>query len=133
MPGGRVLLLNWAPAEQCEAAGYLMALGRLMPPPPPGAPGPFALSNVDALNALFDEAGLDVLAVEDVECVWRYPDEPTAVAGLMCSGPVVGVIEHAGEPAVRAATDLFLEPFRTPASGYRITNVFRYVIGTPRS
>ena len=57
--------------------------------------------------------------------------EPTAVAGLMCSGPVVGVIEHAGEPAIRAATVSFLEPFRTPAGGYRITNVFRYVIGTP--
>jgi SAM-dependent methyltransferase len=131
--GGRVLLLNWAPAELCEATGYLTALGRLMPPPPPGTPGPFALSDTGALSALFDEAGLDVLAVEDVECVWRYPDEPTAVAGLMCSGPVVGVIEHAGEPAVRAATASFLEPFRTPAGGYRITNVFRYVIGTPRS
>jgi hypothetical protein len=128
-----VLLLNWAPAELCEATGYLTALGQLMPPPPPGTPGPFALSDRDALSALFDEAGLDVLAVEDVECVWHYPDEPTAVAGLMCSGPVVGVIEHAGEPAVRAATVSFLEPFRTPAGGYRITNVFRYVIGTPRS
>jgi SAM-dependent methyltransferase len=132
VPEGRVLLLNWAPAELCEAAGYLMALGRLMPPPPPGTPGPFALSDSEALSALFDDAGLDVLAVEDVECVWRYPDEPTAVAGLMCSGPVVGVIEHAGESAVRAATGSFLEPFRTPDGGYRVTNVFRYVIGAPR-
>src|SRR5437016_7236232 len=47
-PDGRVLLLNWAPAELCEAAGYLMALGRLMPPAPPGTPGPFALSDTDA-------------------------------------------------------------------------------------
>jgi SAM-dependent methyltransferase len=133
VPDGRVLLLNWAPAELCEAAGYLIALGRLMPPPPPGAPGPFALSDTEALGALFDDAGLDVIAVEDVECVWRYEDEPTAVAGLMCSGPVVGVIEHAGEQAVRAATGSFLEPFRTADGGYRITNVFRYVIGTPRS
>jgi SAM-dependent methyltransferase len=133
VPDGRVLLLNWAPAELCEAAGYLMALGRLMPPPPPGTPGPFALSDSEALTALFDDAGLDVVAVEDVECRWRYPDESTAVAGLMCAGPVVGVIEHTGEQAVRAATRSFLEPFRTPAGGYRITNVFRYVIGTPRS
>ena len=132
-PDGRVLLLNWAPAELCEAAGYLMALGRLIPPPPPGTPGPFALSDAEALSALFDDAGLDVMAVEDVECVWRYPDEPTAVAGLMCSGPVVGVIEHAGEQAVRTATGSFLEPFRTADGGYRITNVFRYVIGTPRT
>jgi hypothetical protein len=107
--------------------------GALMAPPPPGAPGPFALSDVDALKSLFDEAGLDVVAVNDVECVWHYPDALTAVAGLMCSGPVVGVTEHAGELAVRAATRSFLEPFRTPAGGYRLTNVFRYVIGTPRS
>jgi len=133
IPDGRVLLLNWAPAELCEAAGYLMALGRLIPPPPPGTPGPFALSDAEALSALFDDAGLDVMAVEDVECVWRYADEPTAVAGLMCSGPVVGVIQHAGEQAVRTATGSFLEPFRTADGGYRITNVFRYVIGTPRT
>ncbi len=130
--GGRVLLLNWAPPELCEAAGYLIALGGLMPPPPPGTPGPFALSDTDALKALFDESGLDVVSVEDVECVWRYEDEPTALEGLMCSGPVTGVIEHVGEPAVRAATLTFLEPFRTEDGGYRITNVFRYVIGTPR-
>src|SRR5947209_16303280 len=70
VPEGRVLLLNWAPAELCEAAGYLMALGRLIPPPPPGTPGSFALSDAEALGALFDEAGLDVIAVEDVECMW---------------------------------------------------------------
>jgi SAM-dependent methyltransferase len=130
---GRVLLLTWAPAELCQATGYLIALGNLMPPPPPGTPGPFALSGTEALCALFDAAGLDVVAVEDVECVWRYADEPTAVAGLMCSGPVVGVIEHAGEQAVRAATASFLEPFRIADGGYRITNVFRYVIGTSRA
>ena len=131
-PGGRVLLVNWAPAELCQAAGYLIALGALMPPPPPGAPGPFALSEFDALTVLFGEAGLDVVAVGDTECVWTYPDEATAIAGLMCSGPVVGVAEHAGEQAVRDATVAFLEPFRTGDGGYRISNVFRHVIGTPR-
>jgi SAM-dependent methyltransferase len=133
VPSGRVLLLNWATPELCEAAGYLMALGALMPPPPPGTPGPFALSETDALRALFDEAGFDIVAVEDVECVWRYPDEATALAGLMCAGPVVGVIEHAGEEAVRGATVAFLQPLRTVDGGFHITNVFRYVIGAPRS
>ncbi|MGZ4197263.1 MAG: class I SAM-dependent methyltransferase [Solirubrobacteraceae bacterium] len=131
--GGRVLLLNWAPAELCQAAGYLIALGALMPPPPPGAPGPFALSDVDALTALFGEAELDVVGVEDIECVWTYPEEATAIAGLMCSGPVVEVAEHAGRHAVHDATAAFLEPFRTDDGGYRISNVFRHVIGTPRS
>jgi hypothetical protein len=110
----------------------MIALGALTPPPPPSAPGPFALSDVDALRALFTEAGLDVVSVDEVECVWSYPDQPTALAGLMCSGPVVGVAEHAGEQAVLDATMQFLKPFRGSDGGYRIANVFRYVIDTPR-
>jgi SAM-dependent methyltransferase len=131
-PGGRVLALVWAPPEQCEAAAYLGSLGQLMPPPPPGASGPFSLSGADALTELLDDAGLDVVTIADVTCAWRYPDEPIAVAGLLCAGPVVGVIEHAGEEAVLSATKAFLKPFLTPDGGYLITNVFRYVIGTPQ-
>jgi SAM-dependent methyltransferase len=130
---GRVLMLNWAPPEQCQAAGHLKAIGRLLPAPPPGAPGPFALSNEDALRTLFDEAGLEIARIEDVPCVLRYADEPTAIAGLISPGPVVRAIEHAGEDAVRAATIAFLEPFRADDGSYAINNVFRYVIGTPRS
>ena len=39
-PGGRLLAAVWAPPELCELAGHLAAVGRLLPPPPPGAPGP---------------------------------------------------------------------------------------------
>jgi SAM-dependent methyltransferase len=130
-PRGRVLLLNWAPADQCEAAAYLRGLGRLMPPPPPGAPGPFALSDEEALRALFDQAGLDVLMVDDVRCEWAYPDAETALAGLECAGPVVRVAEHAGWEAVHKVTTDFLKPHRTDTGGYKVTNTFRFVIGSP--
>ncbi len=129
-PGGRVLLLTWGSPEQCEAAGYLAAIGALLPAPPSGAPGPFSLSAPEALTALFEEAGLRVTAIADVACEWSYADERTALAGLLASGPVVKAIEHAGEPAVREATRGFLEPFRTGNGGYRLMNCFRYVIGT---
>ena len=131
-PGGRVLYLNWAPPEQCEAAAYLAAIGKLLPPPPPGAPGPFALSDTDAIVQVFGEAGLDVASNADVTVVWSYPDEATAIAGLMGAGPIVSAIHHAGEGAAIAATRTFLSPFRTGDGGYRITNVFRYAIGIPR-
>lgn len=131
-PEGRVLLLLWAPADQCEAGAYLQGLGGLMPPPPPGAPGPFALSDEDALRALFDAAGLDVLSIDDVRCEWTYPDQEVAVAGLECAGPVVRVAEHAGWDAVHRVTTDFLEPYRTDDGGYKVTNTFRFVIGAPR-
>jgi SAM-dependent methyltransferase len=133
VPGGRVLLLNWAPADQCDAGAYLQGLGALMPPPPPGAPGPFALSDEAALRDLFARAGLDVRSIDDVPCRWSYPDEPTAIAGLECAGPVVRVAEHAGWEAVHTVTRSFLEPFKDGSGGYALTNTFRFVIGTPRA
>ncbi|HEX3454977.1 MAG TPA: hypothetical protein VHS03_10140, partial [Gaiellaceae bacterium] len=103
-----------------------------LPAPPPGAPGPFALSDSEAILSLFDQAELDVTATADVDVVWSYPDEATAVAGLMAAGPIVLAIQRSGEAAAVAATVEFLQPFRTDDGGYRITNVFRYAIGEPR-
>jgi SAM-dependent methyltransferase len=130
-PGGRVLLLSWAPAEQCQAGAYLQGLGGLMPPPPPGTHGPFALSDEAALRDLFAGAQLEVQTIEDVACRWAYADEATAIAGLECAGPVVRVAEHAGWEAVHDVTRRFLDGFRTPEGGYALANTFRFVIGTP--
>lgn len=131
-PGGRVLYLNWAPPEECEAAGYLAAIGGLLPPPPPGAPGPFALSSAEAIASVFDQAGIEIQATADVTCIWAYPDERTAIAGLMAAGPIQRAIEHAGEHATHAVTAEFLQPFHGADGGYRIRNTFRYAIGIPR-
>jgi SAM-dependent methyltransferase len=131
-PGGRVLFLNWGLPAECQAAAYLAAIGKLLPPPPPGAPGPFALSDQDAVAAVFDAAGLDLVESAAVTVDWVYADEQTAVAGLMSSGPVVRAIQHAGEQAAHDAIAAFLQPFRTADGGYRIVNVFRYAVGDPR-
>lgn len=54
------------------------AMGSLLPPPPPGAPGPFALSADGALEALAIKAGLTPSVVKEVECPWDYPNEEIA-------------------------------------------------------
>ena len=43
-PGGKVVMLVWGRAQDCDAAATLAAVGKCLPPPPPGAGGPFALS-----------------------------------------------------------------------------------------
>jgi SAM-dependent methyltransferase len=128
-PGGRVLVMVWGPAETCEAAPYLAALGALMPPPPPGAPGPFALSGESALEALLTEAGLANETIADVAAPWTYPDEATALRGLLSSGPAVRAIEHAGEAVAQAAVIDAIAPGRQDDGGYRLNNTFRYAIG----
>jgi SAM-dependent methyltransferase len=57
--GGTVAILTWGQPERCEAAAIIQALGSLLPPPPPGAPGPFALSAPGALEDLVHRAGLN--------------------------------------------------------------------------
>jgi SAM-dependent methyltransferase len=130
-PGGRVLALVWSPAEMCELAPHLQSLGALMPPPEPGAPGPFALCGRDALGAFFAGAGLEVAQIADVDCTFAYPDTETAIAALSSAGPVVGIAEHAGWDVVRANIDAFLAGHVRPDGTYAIHNPFRYAMSTP--
>lgn len=130
-PGGRILALVWSPPEMCELAPHLRSLGALMPPPPPGAPGPFALSTGEALRELFHRAGLDVDDINDVECRFAYPDTATAIAALSSAGPVVRVAEHAGTDAVRADIEAFLAANVLPDGSYDIRNPFRIAISRP--
>src|SRR5205823_3252323 len=48
-PGSGVTVVTWGTADQCEMRVLLGAIGSLLPPPPPGAGGPFALAAPGAL------------------------------------------------------------------------------------
>jgi SAM-dependent methyltransferase len=130
-PSGRVALAVWGRPESCQAAAYLAALGALLPPPPPGAPGPFALSQPGALASLARAAGLEPVAAREVETVWAYPDEEALLRGLLSSGPAARAIAEAGEGRVRDAVLAAVAPCRTPDGAYRLHNVFRYTIAAP--
>ena len=117
----------------CELAPHLQSLGALMPPPPPGAPGPFALCGRDALAEFFATAALEVANIADVICTFAYPDTATAVAALGSAGPVARVAEHAGEEAVRLDIEAFLERHVRPDGTYAIRNPFRYAVSRPIS
>lgn len=127
-PGGCIVIAVWGLPEQCEAAGHLKALGALMPPPPPGAPGPFALSDEARLRAFAGEAGLTPMKVVDVACPWTYPDLDTALKGMLSAGPAERAIRSSSLAKARDAVIGAIEPYRTAAGGYHLNNVFRYLI-----
>lgn len=129
-PGGLIVMAVWGLPETCDAAGHLKALGPLMPPPPPGAPGPFALSDEGKLRALATEAGLTPLAIEDVQCPWIYPDLETALKGLLSAGPVERAIRASSFERVRDAVAGAIAPYRTASGGYHLENSFRYLLAS---
>lgn len=128
VPGGAVAIVTWGPPEGMDAAGIVAALKPLMPPPPPDAPGPFALSDADRLRDFAAAAGLTRADIFDVDSPWRYPDAATALAGLGASGVAALAIERHGEDAVNAANAAAIAPFVTPEGGYEIGATFRCLL-----
>ncbi len=125
---GTVVIAVFSKPEESESTTYIAAMGSLLPPPPPGTPGPFALSADGALEALAQKAGLTPGVIETVQCPWDYPDDQTALRGLMSSGPAIRAIQAKGEEVVRAAILKALAPFKTNSGGYHLSNSFRYML-----
>jgi SAM-dependent methyltransferase len=127
-PGAPVGIVIWGAAERCESRSILAAIGSLLPPPPPGAPGPFAMSEPGVLEALAEQAGLAAERVDEVPTPLIYPDLATAVRTQLSSGPARLAIEHAGEQAAREALAGAFAGSHQPDGSYRQDNSFRYLI-----
>lgn len=125
---GTIIIAVWGLPETCEAAEHLKALGSLMPPPPPGAPGPFALSDESKLKTLASEAGLTPGVVVDISCPWIYPDLETALRGMLSAGPAERAVRASSFDRARDSVAAAIEPYRTASSGYRLNNTFRYLV-----
>jgi SAM-dependent methyltransferase len=127
-PGAPIVITTWGRGDQCEAAGYLKAVGALLPPPPAGAPAPFALSEPGALERFAARGGLTPGQRREVLSVWSFPDEETLLRGLKSTGFAVKAIDSAGEQRVTEAIREAVAPYRTSDGGYRLENVFTYLI-----
>ena len=125
---GTIVIATWGQPEDCEAAGHLKTLGALMPPPPPGAPGPFALSDKAKLSALASDAGLTPLEVVDVACPWSFPSLDAALRGMLSAGPAERAIRNSGMERAREAVANVIAPYRKPSGEYHLNNKFRYLV-----
>lgn len=127
-PGGAVVVAVWGAAEKCQLAPYLAAVGKFMPPPPPGAPGPFALSAPGALERLAGEAGLKPCVSAGITTTMRFPDDATALRGLIASGVVERAIRNSGEAAVRNGIAEAIRPARHADGSYAFDNEWRFLV-----
>ena len=127
---GTVVIGVFGKPGESQSTAYIAAMGALLPPPPPGAPGPFALSADGVLEALAQQAGMAPGPVETVDCPWDYPNDETALRWLLSSGPAIRAIQAQGEETVRRAILAALAPFGTSSGGYHLSNQFRYMIAT---
>jgi hypothetical protein len=117
--------MTWGKPEGMEWASVLGALKSIVPPPPPGTPGPFALSEENALRALAVSVDLEPREIFDIEGVQRYASLDIALRGLMSAGAAASAMEQSGEEAVRRAYTEALQRFRQSDGSCRIGLRFR--------
>jgi len=127
-PRGYVVVAVWGAPEQCELAPYVAALGKLLPPPPPGAPGPFALSAPGALETFVGKAAMKPETAGTVATTMSFPDEATAVRGLLASGVAERAMRNSGEPATRQAVIAAIRPFGKDDGSYSFRNEWRFLV-----
>lgn len=125
---GTVAIVVWGEPADMPMARVIAALGPLLPPPPPGAAGPFALSDARALQAFATAAGLQPAEMSNVDASIHYPDLATALRGLNASGVAARAIAVAGEAAVTRVHEEALAEFRQADGSYRIGARFRCLL-----
>jgi SAM-dependent methyltransferase len=118
-PDGRMVLLVWqtmADNPWLPAFRDAVAVGRDMPMPPPGAPGPFALGDPDRVTALLTAAGFaepDLVGVR--EPTWFGPDVATAERYVRAMlGGLITELDDAGQAEAGAALHATLEEHLGP-------------------
>ncbi len=125
---GHLAVTIWGNKEDCEAASYLRAVGSLLPPPPPGAGGPFALSENQALEGILEEIGFEIICNMDIVSVWDYPDIDTALKGLLSAGPAAKAIENSGFEEVYQTVLNAVKPYIKQNGHVIYNNTSRVVI-----
>lgn len=126
-PDCTLVAMIWGDKNDCEAATYLKAVGSLLPPPPAGASGPFALSDDRLLEKIIETLGFKSINTTDIDAMWDYPDQEIAIKGLISAGPVARAIANSGYQKVYDTISEAIQPY-VKANGHVVyQNKFRIV------
>ena len=86
------------------------------------------LSAPGALESLVGKAGLNPEAAGNVTTTMSFPDEATAVRGLLASGVAERAIRNSGETAVRQGVAEAIRPFRKSDGSYAFRNEWLFEV-----
>lgn len=130
-PGGVIAITVWDHPSRVPMASVIQSLGSLLPPPPPGTPGPFALSEPGALERLARQGGLTARETFTISVTGRYPDLATALRGFNSTGVAVRAAEAVGEQSVSLVHTAALRPFEQADGSLTIGMGFLCLLAEP--
>ncbi len=122
--GGRIVIGIWDMPEHSDATNILKAIGTLLPPPPAGIPGPFALSENGKIESICSSIGLKMLYKAKVPCPFLYYSTDDAVKSFMGTGPAAAAQNHVSEKTVQKTIAAAMQPYRLTEDSYHLENSF---------
>jgi SAM-dependent methyltransferase len=122
--GGRLVMGIWDKPEKSDSTEILKAIGSLLPPPPPGTPGPFALSEDGKVESSFENAGLKLVYKTTVPCPFLYASQADAIKSFMGTGPAAAAINNTNQKRVEEVIAEAFQPFRLVDDTYYLQNQF---------
>lgn len=123
-PGGRVVLAIWDKPEYSEATNILKAIGTLLPPPPAGTPGPFALSEDGKIESIIQSQDMKLLYATKVSCPFLYHSLSDAVNSFMSTGPAAIAMNHVPKKQVEQTIATAMQPYHVTENFYHLQNSF---------
>ena len=121
---GKLVLAIWDKPEHSEATEVLKAISTLLPPPPAGTPGPFALSEDGRMESIFQELNLKMVYKTQVTCPILYAKLSEGVKSFMGTGPAAAACNSNDEKLVKDTIAQALRPFRLTEDMYHLQNQF---------
>jgi len=118
-PGGRLALSVFGAPEfnpWASLVGRILVAERHIPPPVPGSPGIFALSDPKRIHELVTRAGFASPDVAEMPLTWRFPRPDaywwflTEMAGAI--SPILCGLTADGQAKVRTLIEDMAQPFR---------------------
>lgn len=122
--GGRLVLAIWDKPELSEATNILKAISSLLPPPPPGTPGPFALSEDGKMESIFQSLKLKLVYKTAVSCPLFYYTLDDGIKSFLATGPAAAALNHVPERTVQQTIARALRPYHIVEDMYHLQNSF---------
>ena len=123
-PGGQLVIAIWDKPEMSDATNVLKAISSLVPPPPPGTPGPFALSEDGKVESILSKLGLQLKSRNIIPCQFIYQNLSEAVRSFMGTGPAAIALNHASKSVVEDTIADAMQPYHTVDNIYFQLNHF---------
>lgn len=129
-PGGKLAIAIWDQPDRSEAVSILKAIGALIPPPPPGTPGPFALSEEGIMEGICSEAGLKMLSKKTIPCPFIYRNKDEGIQSFMGTGPAALALKANKREVVEQTITSALDPFELTDGIHFLTNQYLLFVVT---